>query len=223
MWWRFAWVVDEDATSVTDTPPGEVTAGVDINLMNMQHGLFKRAYQIIGASTDQRITIAANNEATTALQFSALTADIAKNIANNIYYNSPLEIRQNIRNDNMVALCTLSFHDKLKQYFQGKDLESMLSYLENGMEVVKVNGLSFVAVPDWDFMIKKYYDNGTKLKDPHRVLLTTKNNLLFGVPSISDWGEFELWYEKKDKGVYLDIEDKFDTRFGFKNQIMFAV
>lgn len=223
MWWRFAWMGEINATNVTASPPGDITAGLDVNFLNFQNGFFKRAYDRIGVASDQHITIAANAQSTKATQLSALTADLAIGIANNLYYNAPLEIRQNIINDGMVALCTLSIHDKLKQYFQGKDLESMLTNLENGMQSLKINGIDFVGVPEMDHMIRKYNDLGSTWKDPHRIILAEKNNLLFGVPSIADWGDFEMWYEKKDKGIYIDFEDKYDTRFAFSNQFMFAV
>jgi len=221
--WRFAWMCILDGTNVDDSPPGEFTAGVDKNLLNVQNSLFKRAYDVIGNEAGQRVEIDANNQSTYQEQLDELTGEKAFEIAQKIYFDAPLEIRQHVLEGNVKALCTLSFHDKLSQYMQGKDLETTFANLQDGTRIVKVNGVEYVAVPEWDYMINRFNNTGTKWKDPHRVLLTTKDNMLFGIPSTTVWNNWEMWYEKKDKGVYLDISDKFDTRFAHKNMLMFGV
>lgn len=221
--WRFSWFSEKDAANTDDSPAGFVTAGVDVALLNTNDGLFKRLRDVVATTPAQRVTIAANLQTTYALQESVLTPALAIGYANDLYYSAPLNFRQKIKTDGAVALCTLSIHDKLKQYFQGKDLESMLTTLENGKEAIKINGIDFVAVPEWDANIQKYEDNGTSWREPHRMVLSAKGNLLFGIPSLTEWGEFESWYDKKDKGVYVDIADSYDTLISQDTQVMLAL
>lgn len=221
--WRFSWFADKDAANYDDSPAGFIKNGVDITLFNMNDGLFKKLETIVGLNPAQQVQIAANAQASYATQQSTLTPALALEYANDLYYKAPLAFRQSIKKNGAVAMCTLSIHDKLKQAFQGKDLESMLVNLENGKESIRINGIDFVAIPEWDYMIQRYFDNGTKWHNPHRMVLAAKGNLLFGIPSLDQWGQFEAWYEKKDKGVYIDVADSFDTQIPQSIEVMYAV
>lgn len=223
MMWRIIWMSDTDAANVSDSPEGYITDGVDLDYVNMIDGLFKRAYTIIAATPAQRVTIAANSEATYALQDSALTPALALTYAKNIYYNAPLSMRTKMVRDGFTAYCTQSFFDKLTQNFQSFELETMRTDLENGLFSIKINGIPFVPVPEWDEMIETYEDNGVSHRNPHRVLCYAKSNALVGVPSTSTWGTWKSIFSEETDSVYIKIRDMIDALFLHDDLVMVAI
>lgn len=224
MYWRFIWFADKDAAGVDDSPAGYITAGVDLSLINPIDGLWKRARTIIASTPAQRVTIAANAQITTALQNSTFTKELALAAANSIYYDAPLQIQTKMLADGFEAKCTLAFFNKLIQNFQGFELESMRVDLEGGVSAgIKVNGIAFVPVPEWDEAIGVYENLGNSNRDPFRVVCYAKENALVGVPSLSTWGEFLADYSIETKKVYVDITDKIDALFLQDDMVMVAI
>ena len=119
--------------------------------------------------------------------------------------------------------CTRWFYNALRNNFQGFDLESTKTLLENGMDGININGVTFVNIPEWDWLINRYHNDGTKWYKPHRVMLMRKDNLLLGVPSTSTWGEFEMFYDKTDRKFYIDIKDEFDTQIQQDTQLVYGI
>jgi len=223
MYNRFIWMTDLDAAHTDDSPAGNISPAVDIKLVGMQDGLWKRAFAIWAAAPSQVVTIAANSEATYALQTSALTKALALEYANKLYFDMPSVIRQALDLGGFYYKCTSSFMDKLVQNFQGLALESMRVSLENGLKGIKIQGIAFVEDATQDHMIKKYNDNGTSLKYPHRVILMHKDNVLFGVPDTTKWGTFKMVFSEETDKMYIKMADKFDTMFLYDNLVMGAI
>jgi hypothetical protein len=223
-YWRTAWFGDLTAANTDDSPAGYITPTVDVKFLNFCDGLFKRAYAIIAAAPAQRISLATyNNQATYALQRSSLSAANALIAAQQMILLAPMELRSALLSGEYVQACTQMFYDKVAANFQSFALESMKVNLENGVSGIKIEGVTFIAVPSWDNLINIYENDGTKWHDPYRSLLYNPKHALIGVPSISDWGTFESWYEKKDKSVYIDMDDTIDTQWVYDNMVMFAV
>ena len=49
-----------------------------------------------------------------------------------------------------------------------------------------------------------------------------KDNLLLGVPDVSQWGLFEMFYDKLTRKFYIDIKDEFDAMVMHDKQIAMA-
>ena len=77
------------------------------------------------------------------------------------------------------------------------------------MDTLKVNGYEFMALDIWDEQIRAYEDNGSKYNKPHRALLTTKDNILFGVPSGSIIEDLDAFFLKKEQLEYIRASDDF--------------
>ena len=223
MYWRIIWMGDTDAENTDASPGGKITSGVDTALLNMIDGLWKRARTVIATATDQRVTIPANALLTTALQDAAFTEALALTYSKNIFLNAPLRIRNKMKKDGYVAYCTQAYFDKLIANFEGFELETMRVTLEDGADAIKVKGIPFVAVPTWDELIETYEDQGLYYRDPFRCICYAKNNALVGVPSVSTWGEFDAFYDRTDKKVYIDLDDKIDALFLHTNMLMVAI
>ena len=223
MYFRMVWVSDTDAAGTDDSPAGYITAGADLDLVNMIDGLWKRARTAIATDTTQHIDIPANDEITTVAQDAAFTTALALTYSKNLFFNAPLRIRNKMKRDGYIAYCTQAYFDKLLSNFQTFDLESMRKTLEDGAEALMINGIPFVAVPEWDEMIETYEDQGAYYRDPFRCIVYAKNNALVGVPSVSTWGEFDAFYDRTDKKVYIDLDDKIDALFLQSDMIMVAI
>lgn len=223
MYIRFVWFADKDAANVSDSPGGFITDGKDVNFINVIDGLWKRARAIIAATPEQRIAIPANAQVTSALQNSTLTKELALTYAENLYFNAPLDMQAEMIGGGYKAYCTVAYFNKLIRNFQSFELESMKTNLENGLFSIKVNGLEFVPVPDWDKMINTWENLGASKRDPFRVLVYETANALVGVPDLSTWGMFDAYYWKKDKAMYIDLADKIDALFLHDNRVMVAI
>jgi len=61
-------------------------------------------------------------------------------------------------------------------------------------------------------MIANYFNNGTKLVNPHRALFTNKGVLGMAVDSLDSFENLKIWYENKDRQVYTDVAGKADVK-----------
>ena len=225
---RAGWFSDKDAANYNDSPAGYITNGKDVKLFSTADGLFKRAYAIIAATPAQRVNPSnvisnANGQATYAAQEAGLTAANALLTIQQMVLKAPAALRQKLKSGGYGIACTQLLFDKVTANFKAFELESMRVDLENGIEAIKIEGVPVYPVPEWDEVINEYENDGTKWRDPFRALLYNKENAQMGVPSISVWGDYDAFFDKKDKKVYIDMEDKYDTHFIQDNLIMFAV
>jgi len=223
MFWRIIFFADKDAANFSDSPAGTITDGVDLDYVNMIDGLFKRSRTIIAAATGQRVTITENTAVSYALQDSTYTPAKALITAKAIYTSAPLKMRTKMVKDGYIAYCTQAFFDKLIQNFQSFELESMRTDLENGLFSIKINGIPFMAVPEWDDIITEYEDSGVAWNQPYRILCYAKTNALVGVPSTSTWGTFKSIFSEETDTVYIKLRDMIDALFLEDSLVMVGI
>jgi len=99
-----------------------------------------------------------------------------------------------------------------------------------GMKSYGLNNLSFRGIPirvipEWDFLINNASGlNGgggnNARQNPHIIMLTYANNLLVGTESIDSLEHFDLWYERKDKKIYMEGGARFGTGVPLDNFIL---
>jgi len=221
---RVVWFGDKLAANTDDSPAGVITATKDVKYINFVNGLFKQAYGIIAAAPTQRVNLSTyNGQASYAQQKSSLSNANALIAIQNMVLTAPMALRQELLNGNYMIKCTQLLFDKVAANFKAFELESMRADLENGLTGIRIEGVVVTPNPSWDQMINEWENDGTKWHDPYRALLYSVDNALVGVPSISEWGNFEVFYDRKDKKVYIDMEDAVDTKFAQDSLIMFAV
>ena len=100
-------------------------------------------------------------------------------------------------------------------------LESARLALLNGMEALSFNGIPVIAMPIWDKIIATSEDTGTKLNNPHRILFTSKSVLGIGVDAIDSFEKMRIWYEYKDRVVYVELMGRADAKL--TNPDLFSV
>lgn len=227
---RMIWMSELLAAKTNSSPAGNFSPNVDgasfnLGFVNMQNGLFWKAAQIISSLTDNHIDLsAANGQTSYAAQKSAMTPALALTAAKAFANECPLETMQALETGTAYVRCTRSFWNALKANFSANGtLQSMFENLQNGIKALRVEGIPFVVTPEFDYMINRYNNSGTKWINPHRALLYDKSNVLLGVPSLSTWGDFDMHYNRDSKKYNIDIKDYFDVHFLFDNQIMYAI
>jgi hypothetical protein len=232
MYNRMIWMSDLTAARFSDSPAGEFSdtvvdpvsgapVALNKNLINMQDGFFKKMAAIIAAAPGQRVDLTAENVTpiSYALQKAAMTKARALAVAESLTRDMPLDFNVN----EMEFWCTRDFWTALHSNFQGFALESTRQDLENGANVVKVNGVNFYWKPEFDWMIHRYQNSGTKLSNPHRVFSFRKNNFLLGVPDVSVWGDMRMFYNEDERTYKIDIKDEFDVQIMQDKQIAYAI
>ncbi|NQY30537.1 MAG: hypothetical protein HRT69_13835, partial [Flavobacteriaceae bacterium] len=94
--------------------------------------------------------------------------------------------------------------------------------IEGGLFAVKSDNIDVIAVPLSDKIIRTHEDTGTVHFLPHRAVLATKDNLRVGTESVGTFNEFDIWYDKKDKKVYVDFELVLDSKVIIDAEVQLA-
>jgi len=205
MAWRFAWFGDVDAANIADG--GTLTAGANPDFFTVVDGYWKQMATQVTANATQLVAISENAGNSYANQ--ALPTTNIQTYLKNLVYKANINLRKMA---NLRIFCTQSFYDAYEQSLTGTAIESMYANLVDGQAVLKFNGIPLVAMPMWDLEIKESYDTGVVLLKPHRAVLTTKEILGIGVDSTEELGDMNLWYEKKDRKVYIEAMGTIDAK-----------
>jgi len=90
----------------------------------------------------------------------------------------------------LVFMVTRSMWRNFVHTVKGKTGDLPLTMTLNGMNVPTYEGYPVLIRPDWDTWIAGY-QNGIQ---PHRAILTTQQNLIFGTDGLMDPQDIETWY-----------------------------
>lgn len=224
MLWRIAWFSDTAAANVDDSPAGTLTSGIDESYFTILNGFWKQIDSIFATTPARRSTIAANTSATYALQASDFTGALAYAALQNVKYNAHAALRAA---SDKVVYATRSVVDKLEQYLIGQGITPMYENLINGFDfnspALTVLGLKVQPIDIWDEIITAYYDNGTIYYRPHRILMTTKSNLMVGVPSTSVIEDLDVSYDKRTRINRIEARDKMSPLIAQDHMIQVAL
>lgn len=96
---------------------------------------------------------------------------------------------------------TRSIYENYLAYLQTQTgAEAAFSTLVNGVRTLTFNGIPLIKRPDWD---KRWKSADFGYVQPHRALLSTHKNYVFGTDSSDDMAKVEAWYELKDQLNYF--------------------
>lgn len=211
---RIAEFADTDATAVGAGYGSEtLTVGTDPDYFNMNDGMWKQYFtdQALPTPKGFRHVVAENALSTTALQLD-LAADAAISAMRALYEGiSPEAFEGDLK-----FQMTRSFFNNWQTFLEDKSLAFTLTQAEtkSGTDGWSYRGIPIVVRKDWDRIIKTYYDNGTKLDNPHRMTLSTLENVPIGT---SDTESFKTFSSKFiDNGTteqhYLKSAYKIDCK-----------
>lgn len=219
MFHRLVWFGD---TAADDTAGGGtfVTAGFVAKRWNAFDGIWKQLYAIVAGNASRKTTglTAKNAELTFADQaFDAAdtTANMVTTTLQNLIFEADYRLRDNA---NKVIIVTQSVADQYVRELEaaaGNGIPVAFEYLQDGITVMKRMGVTIYAFSFWDRMIQGYKRTiGTELNYylPHRMLLTTKENLAFGTEEEGNLSEVDIFYDKKEKKTYFDFGANLDAK-----------
>ncbi len=206
-WYRMFWFGDLDAKNVSDG--GVVTDGVNTGYFTILDGLWKQVVeQAAGNESQHPVTIKENEGAT--YQEQEMDPANVQDYLTKLVFGAPLQLRQ--MSDKFI-LVTQTVYDAYEQSLMGACcLESSRTALINGIDALKFKGIPVVAMPIWDKLILAYEDTGEKLNNPHRMLFTAKSILGLGVDNYRRMGQLRIWYDPKDKMVYINSMGRADAK-----------
>lgn len=201
MFWRIVWFGDKNAKNVGDN--GNITAGVDTKLFTMCDGFWKRLQAIIATNAGQKTTIAANSEATYALQKSKLReSGVAIGIIDDLLIDADSRI---FDKDDAVILMTSSLFKALRRDIVDRYGKTTMPFenVATGITLSEYDGRRILALDIWDRMIKKYEDNGTVLNCPHRAVVCSPSNLFVGTEATDKIANLNVSFN--DETLYNNI------------------
>lgn len=199
-----------DTAADTVANGGTLTNGTTKTYFNMLNGMWKQIFtdQALPVPLTYRWTITENSGVTYAAQL-ALAADAALNAFRKTYEN--IDPRA-FEGGQLVFQVTKSLMDNWKAYLEDKSLVFTLDRAENGATIFNYRGIPIVERPDWDRIIRTYYDNGTTYDLPHRLILTDLKNIPIGTSDSESLSELRSFYDQVTKKHYIDIAYKVDCK-----------
>jgi hypothetical protein len=206
---RHAWMGNQAAANVNDSPAGVLTAGVNEAYFNVINGFFYQLGVIYAADSNRKSAISANAQATRALQFSSFAAADALAALNAVVDGAKAELA--IQPDR-VLLVTRSVAQKAYRALQAAGLAYKIELQSNGFELAMWDGIPMYTVPLWDAWIEAYENNGTKLNNPHRIVYTTKSNLVIGMEGTTLFDNVNTFYDQKSRYNRIEVSDAFDVK-----------
>lgn len=212
MIFRHAWFGNQNAANVSDSPAGVITDGIDVDYFNVLNGFWYQLAVIYAATAARKTAIAANAEATRALQFSTLAASsgvAAYNALNSVVDNAPAILTGQA---DRIIICTNSIAKSAYRYLQSKGIAYDIQLQTNGFALSSWDGIPLVVVPFFDECIETYENNGTKLNNPHRIVYTTKANLNIGMEGETLFESLDSFYDKKSRKNRIETIDAFDAK-----------
>ena len=205
---RIAWFGDTAATLSTASPAGVLTAGSTLGYFTAIDGLWKQIFTAVTADPTRLEAITENALGTSALQY-VLAAGKATATYRALELGADIRLR---KQPDKVIISTQSLVDNYATYLESQAVDSSFLRLESGFEVLKYRGMLVIPFDFWDRHILANEDNGTTHYRPHRALLTVPENLQIGLEDENAFKTFLVWYEKKDKKNYIDVEFSIDAK-----------
>lgn len=217
---RFIWFGDTDAATIADSPQGYfAVADFVAKRWNAFDGLWVQLFAIVAANSSRKTTglAAKNAQATFLLQeFDATdtTNKVVMTTLQNMIFGADYRLRDKA---DKLFLVTQSVADQLQrelQAYAAGGIEIAFKFITDGISMLQYNGVRVYAFSFWDRMIRGYMRNASGLGYylPHRALLSTKTQLVFGTEEETDLAKVDIFYDKTDKKNYFDIGSNLDAK-----------
>lgn len=185
---------------------GDLAEGTDPRYFKViKAGFFKQMQEVITAKPTRGVTIEENNGESYAAQ--VLSPNNVQGYLQAAYYQANVLLR-----GKGVFYVTQSVYDAYEKSLAGVNLETMYKNLVDGQRVLTYNGLALIAMPEWDEIIAKYYNDGVKCTAPHRIVYTQKEVLAVGLDSAESLDDVKYAYDIKSDKVYTRAGGKMDAK-----------
>jgi len=117
-----------------------------------------------------------------------------------------------------VFMITRSMWRNLLKTWKSLGTETANEIVFRGIKVPVYEGIPIIIRPDWDLWIKSSFNDIL----PHRALLTTQRNILFGTDATTDSEMMETWYNQEEQKRRYRVQYKAQTAYLHKELIVLA-
>ena len=117
-----------------------------------------------------------------------------------------------------VFMITRSMYRNLVHTWKNMGTETANEIAFKGISVPAYEGVPILVRPDWDLWITSSFNSIL----PHRALLTTQKNLVFGTDATSDSDMMETWYNQDLQMRRYRVQYKAQTAYLHKQLIVLA-
>lgn len=194
-------------------------------------GLFKQMAALAPAGSPNRFVIAENAEATIAEQMD-LAADTAYNALKDMYDYASIAQSHILDEPNVHFDITPALAANYLSYLRdNKEVNCCFSATDGitGSRYSREN-LNYMGIPlrirsEWEGVIKwqAAKEEADNYNDPHRIVLTYKENKPVGICDDASFRSFDLWYERKDKELIMDIGTSMDAKIVIGSDFVLAM
>jgi hypothetical protein len=219
---RIAWFGDVDHATVTDSPAGVLTTGTDVTMFNHINGIWNQIYSIVASDSTKKVAISRNGQSTFANQnfdSTDTTNKVVSGYLQSMRFGADYRLREKA---NLVYVCTQSVADQYEKELLNANVAYTTERLENGMTVLKSGGIQVIGWNLWDRIIRTNFSDGTKYYQPHRIVLTTTDNIQIGLEDANSFAGMDVFYDKKSKKNFIDVEYTLDAKLVQDELVMVA-
>ena len=200
---RFVFFGDKNAE-------GSLKDGIDAEYFNLIDGIFKQLFTGVTEGKTKRVVIDANTKTTVAAQYEAMRAPgAATGVLNKLIVDTPMKLR---RMKDRIFIVTQAFADMLNFDIQENNKGSELQWesIFEGIQKTSYQGITLLAVPQFDEIIQEYLKNTTNenaYDKPFRVIYGAKGNFRAGSKSSETVADVKVTFDDVTRKNYIYAAD----------------
>ena len=189
---------------------GTLKDGVSADYFTLIDGIWKQLFEGVTAGKTARVNIDANTKTTVAAQYEAMRQPgAATGVLNNLIINTPMKLRTMA---DRVFIVTQAFADMLALDIQENNKGSELQWesIFAGIQKTKYQGITLIAVPQFDEIIQEYLKNETNAgayDKPFRVIYGAKGNFRAGTKSADTLADLKINFDEVTRKNYIYAAD----------------
>lgn len=189
---------------------GTLKDGVSADYFTLIDGIWKQLFEGVTAGKTKRVIVEANTKTTIAAQYEAMRQPgAATGVLNDLIINTPMKLR---RMADRVFIVTQAFADMLNLDIQENNKGSELQWesIFAGIQKTTYQGITLVAVPQFDEIIQEYLKNATNADaydKPFRVIYGAKGNFRVGSKSRETVADLKVTFDDVTRKNYIYAAD----------------
>lgn len=224
MFWRLAWFGDKEAKHVDEG--GNITKDVNLKLLTVCDGLWKRLQNIIAANPSKQIEVTANSQTTYAQQKSAIRVEgYATTLVDDLLSEADGRIFD--KPDHAIFMTSSLFKALRTDIYKVSKYQMTTEKVMDGILLSEYDGHPVVVIDIWDRMIRKY-EASTEAGDlvlncPHRAVLCSPQNLFVGTSDKDRYASLTVKFDDRKRDNYIYAESKLGTLVGEDDLVQVAI
>ncbi len=196
----------------------------ELKYFNMFNGILPQLATIYGTTAARRNTITENGNATYALQnFTAttITNQVTTGYLNAVVYGATMDLRG--KTDGIIIVSQTIMDSYVRERKAVANIEEAYKRTESGMQTVMFDGKQMIAIPTYDRLVQRHFDNGNKWLNPHFILYPSKGNIKVGTEEESNFSELNSEYNSYFKKAFWEYGFNMDVKIIDDSQVQVGI